>query len=67
MPATNLSLTASESATLTRIVEAALGEVRVEARRTHFSPEFRAQVLAEETVLVRLLDKLRQPVACAPT
>jgi hypothetical protein len=60
----SLSLTANEHVTLVRVVEAALGESRVEARRTHFSPEFREQVLAEESLLAGLLRKLREPATC---
>jgi hypothetical protein len=59
-----LSLTANEHATLVRVVEVALGESRVEARRTHLSPEFRQQVLAEESLLAGLLKKLREPAKC---
>ena len=64
MSETPLLLTANEQTTLVRVLEAALGEARVEARRTHFSPEFREQVLAEERVLTGLLTKLRQPAMC---
>ncbi len=64
MSETPLLLTANEQTTLVRVLEAALGEARVEARRTHFSPEFREQVLAEERVLAGLLEKLRQPAMC---
>lgn len=60
----SLSLTANEHVTLVRVVEAALGESRVEARRTHFSPEFREQVLAEASLLAGLLRKLREPATC---
>ncbi len=59
-----LSLTANEHVTLVRVVEVALGESRIEARRTHFSPEFREQVLAEESLLAGLLKKLREPATC---
>jgi hypothetical protein len=41
-----LRLTAEEQTALIRILDTALGESRVEARRTHFSPAFREQVLA---------------------
>jgi hypothetical protein len=58
-----LRLTVEEQAALVRLLDTALGESRVEARRTHFSPEFREQVLAEEKQLAGLLKKLRQPVA----
>ena len=59
-----LTLSTNEQATLVRVVEAALGESRVEARRTHFSPEFRANVLAEESLLAGLLQKLQRPTVC---
>lgn len=59
-----LTLTTNEQATLVRVVEAALGESRVEARRTHYSPEFRDKVLAEESLLAGLLKKLQRPACC---
>ncbi len=59
-----LNLTATEQATLVRVLDAALGESRIEARRTHFSPEFRQQVLAEESLLAGLLKKLQRPETC---
>ncbi len=55
-----LMLNADERALLLRLLETALGEVRVEAHRTHFSPEFRDQVLAEESLIRSLLEKVRQ-------
>lgn len=58
MSETKLTLTAHERTALVRILEAALGEARVEARRTHFSPEYRAEVLAEESLLKGLLNKI---------
>jgi len=58
-----LHLTADEQATLVRILNTKLEESRVEARRTHYSPEFRKDVLAEEQLLAALLKKLREPVA----
>ena len=56
-----LTLDENERALLERVLEASLGESRVEVRRTHFSPEYRAQVTAEESTLSGLLQKIRVP------
>ena len=45
-----IRLAANEYAALMRALEAALGESRLEARRTHLSPEYRELVLAEEAL-----------------
>jgi hypothetical protein len=55
-----LTLTAEERAFLLRLLEAVLGETRVEVHHTHFSPEFREQVLREEKMVRGLLEKVRQ-------
>ncbi len=64
MSETKLTLTANEQTALVRVLEAALGEARVESRRTHFSPEYRAELLAEESLLKGLLKKIEEPSAC---
>lgn len=64
MADTTLRLSASEQATLVRVLEAALGESRIEVRRTHFSPEYRQEVLAEERLLEGLLKKFQEPALC---
>ena len=53
-----LALTAEERAELERLVQANLGDTRVEAHRTH-TPDYRQQVLHQEDVLRGLLTKLR--------
>ena len=55
-----LILNEQERAELTRMLEQALGDTRVEVHRTHFSPEYRATVQQEEGVIRGLLDKLRK-------
>jgi hypothetical protein len=55
----HLTLTDEERAQLVGLLEAALAESRVEARRTH-TPAFREQVIDEEEVIRGLLDKLRK-------
>jgi hypothetical protein len=54
----SLTLTPEERNLLLRLVRAALGDTRVELHRTHFSPEFRAQVQQEEALLRSVLTKL---------
>jgi hypothetical protein len=63
MTAITLTLTEKERALLVRLLENVLAETRVEVRRTHYSPEFREQVLQEEATLRGLLEALRQPSA----
>jgi hypothetical protein len=59
----SLTLTEKERTLLVGLLETALADTRVEARRTHYSPEFRAQVLQEEGTLRALLSKLQRPPA----
>ena len=54
-----LTLTPEEVQYLARTLQHALGESRVEVRRTH-SVDFRDQVLAEEKLLRDLLKKLEE-------
>jgi hypothetical protein len=54
----SLVLTAEERTELEMLVQANLGETRVEVHRTH-TPDYRAQVLHQEDVLRGLLTKLR--------
>lgn len=56
---TTLLLDERERIELLALVEAALGETRVEVHRTH-SPDFREQVERREKTLRGLIDKLRQ-------
>jgi hypothetical protein len=54
-----ITLTSDERQYLLRVVEHALGESRVEVRRTH-SPDFRERVLDEEQLQRGLLLKLEK-------
>jgi hypothetical protein len=54
----NLTLSDEERTQLFYLVQHALGETRVEVHRTH-TPGYRETVQHEESVLRRLLDKLR--------
>ena len=54
-----LRLSQDERNMLSRLLETALGESRVEVHHTHFSPAFRQQVLDEESGISRLLAKLK--------
>ena len=54
------TLDAEERTELVTLLERELGETRVEAHRTH-TPDFREQVLRQEAVIRRLLDKLQRP------
>jgi hypothetical protein len=55
----HLTIDGDERAELINLLERALGETRVEVHRTH-TPSFREQVLGEEAVIRRLLEKLRR-------
>ena len=57
----HLILNEQEKAYLEGVLKSALGETRVEAHRTHYSPDFRQQVLAEEELLRQLLAKMQKP------
>jgi len=57
----HLVLNEQEKEYLVRVLNSALGETRVEARHTHYSPDFRQQVLSEEELLRQLLAKLQKP------
>ena len=54
-----LRLSQEERDMLSRLLETALGESRVEVHHTHFSPAFRQQVLDEERGISELLAKLK--------
>ena len=56
----HLTLTTSERDFLTRMLDAALKEKRVEVHRTEFSRDFRHQLEAEEAEISALLGKLSQ-------
>jgi hypothetical protein len=58
-----LTLSEQEKEYLERILKVALGETRVEARHTHYSPEFRQQVLGEEELVRQLLAKVQKPAS----
>lgn len=51
-------LTQEEKEYLQRVLQTAIGETRVEAHRTHYSPDFRDRVLAEEVLLRGMISKL---------
>ena len=59
----SLNVTSEEADALRRLVEAALGDTRVEVHRTHHTPEFREQVMQEEIVLRGLVAKLQKSPA----
>ena len=58
----NLVVNREEAASLLRILESSLGETRVEAHHTH-TPDFRTEVLAQESLLRGLIEKLKQGMA----
>ena len=60
MPDFQLSLNEREKQYLEGLLESALSETRVEAHRTHYSPDFRQQVLGEEELVRQLLAKVQQ-------
>jgi hypothetical protein len=57
-----VALDGQERAELVRMLESALGDVRVEVHHTH-TPDFRDQVKEREALLRRLIEKLRHPSA----
>ncbi len=59
MPQLETAFTEAEKSLLIRLLETSLGETRTEAHRTHFSPEYRQQVLDEEKQIREILEKLR--------
>jgi hypothetical protein len=61
----NIVLSARERDLLARLLHDALGEKRVEVRRTEFSSEFHDQLRSEENEIRQLLDKLSQSAAGA--
>jgi hypothetical protein len=60
----HLALDAEERAELVAILERALAETRVEAHRTH-TPDFRDEVHRQQSVIRRLLEKLKRPLSGA--
>jgi hypothetical protein len=58
----NLVLNEREKQYLEGMLKSALGETRVEAHRTHYSPEYRQQVLGEEELVRQLLAKVQKAV-----
>jgi hypothetical protein len=58
----NLTINPEEAASLLQLLELSLGETRVEVHRTH-TPDFRTQVLAQESLLRNLIEKLKQGMA----
>ncbi|MBX9792636.1 MAG: hypothetical protein K2Y37_27360 [Pirellulales bacterium] len=54
-----VTLTSDQRDLLLRLLDVALAETRVEAHRTHFSPDYRKQVLQEEEQIKALLGQLR--------
>ena len=59
MTAINISLTAEERELLTRLLDTALGDARVEVHHTHYSPDSREFLKRQESVIRELLNKLR--------
>jgi hypothetical protein len=62
MPQFNWLLHEREKQYLEAKLKSALGETRVEAHRTHYSPEYRQQVLGEEELVRQLLAKVQKAV-----
>lgn len=60
MSQVQLTLTAEESEWLVRTLDAALGDKRVEVRRTEFSAQFRSELEKEERLIAGLLARLSQ-------
>jgi hypothetical protein len=56
---TTLTFDEQEKSELLQLVEAALGDLRVEVHRTH-TPDYREQLLLREELLRRLIEKFRQ-------
>jgi len=54
-----LEISGTERSALMELVEQALGDKRVEVRRTS-TPSYHDQLLAEERKLIGLLEKLKQ-------
>ncbi len=54
-----LMISEEERAELLRLLEQLLGETRVEIHRTH-TPDYRAMVISQESLLRGLLAKLRE-------
>jgi hypothetical protein len=59
MAAATLTLTTEERALLQQLLEAALGETRVEVHHTHYAPELREKLKQDEALLRGLLVKVR--------
>jgi hypothetical protein len=58
---TALTLDEAEKSEILKLVEAALGDLRVEIRRTH-TPDYRSGLLNREELLKKLIEKM-QPSA----
>ena len=54
-----LMLSEKERELIQGLLDTELGEVRTEVHRTHYSPEFRADLQAREALVRQLLDKLK--------
>jgi hypothetical protein len=57
-----LTLTASERKFLVDLLDRVLKERQIEEHRTR-TPSYREHILEQETLIVQLLNKLRQPPA----
>jgi hypothetical protein len=55
----SLTLDEQERSELLQLLEVALGDLRVEAHRTH-TPDYRDQVLRRKVLLQKLIEKFRQ-------
>lgn len=62
-----INLLPAEQDLLIRLLETALTESRVEAHRTHYSPEYREQVLKEEKMVRGLLTRLGKATVAMKT
>ena len=58
----HLVLTEQEKSYLEAILKSALSETRVEVHHTH-TPDYRTQVLSEEDLVRKLLDKMQETKA----
>jgi hypothetical protein len=57
---TTLTFNKAEKDELLQLLDAALGDLRVEIHHTHHTPDFRDQLLRREELLRGLIAKLRQ-------
>jgi hypothetical protein len=59
---TSLTLDEVEKSEILKLVEAALGDLRVEIHRTH-TPDYRSELLKREELLKKLIEKIQRGVS----